>query len=661
MKSKSILIATLSFLVSCETSNIDDIYTSPDDVSFFISQDNNCTKGTPIDRLKMLSNIGVFATLTQGTYAKAKIYEPNFMWDQKVEHVGDKWVYNPPQQWRIEPDEKISFFAYAPYATKDNGITIVEESGEMPTIRYKVPRKNNELQPDLMVAIPTFDRVKEQGVVGLTFQHALAAISFSVKGDPSHKVTDVKLRNIVPAATLSLNSSKIKWSDAETPITRSYRLGLIGGVTAPSNGDSASITANDGYFMMIPQDITEVVIEVTIDGEDDELIYLNFESGSEWVAGAKYNYVIDLDTETIEYDISQTSNCYIVNNSDIREVYIPIDQRINTFWRYYSGLSEAEAYMIDVDTEWNAAVLWCDNDDLNLATATPYYGEVPEDSCTSKSFVCDDTKAVMKVTIPDNAAIGNLLIAVSKMVGTERKILWSWHLWVTDYNPDSGNPIATTDKVYEVENGEIHRYTKGSKYWTDGAYSNTFAMDRDLGSHDNQSTDGLFYQWGRKDPFSILEGWCNAENEQATFATAVQNPNTFYADEDGWCIEPSDAAYGANDYLWYDIRIKNCEENVFKKSLFDPSPLGWCMPVIAAYREWDGRYDYDKFIHIPLSGHIHPIKAVLEEDGVTMSYWFSDKESNANAYFQYLVYNGIIYKGISTAYGHCIRPVKIPN
>ncbi len=666
MKSKYILFAALAFLISCETSNVDDIYTA-DDVSFIISQDNNCTKGTPIDSAEELSDIGVFATLTVGPYAKAEIFEPNLMMNKEVEHIGDKWVYSPRQEWSTEPNELISFFAYAPFATNDNGITIVEESDKMPTIRFQVPRSDNELQPDLMVAIPTYDRSKNQGAVGLRFQHALAAISFSVKGDPSREITDVKLRNIVPAATLSLDSSKITWSDHDVRLTRSYRLGLIGGVTAPSNGDSAtSITANNGYFMMIPQDITDVEIEVTIDGEKDELIYFNFESGSEWVAGAKYNYIIDLETETIEYDISQTSNCYIVKNTGIREVYIPIDQRINTFWRYYSGLSKraAKAYMVDCDTEWNAEIEWCDNDCLNIegiTTATPYYGEVPEDSCTSKSFVCDGTKAVMKVTLPDNPEIGNILVSVSKTIGEEIKILWSWHLWVTDYNPDSVTHTASENKVYAVENGEIHRYTKDPGYWTTGPYSKTFTMDRDLGSHDNQSADGLFYQWGRKDPFSLSVGWEIETVQRATFATAVQTPNTFYATANGWCDEPEGRAYSRNDYLWYDIAIKNIDENVFAKSLFDPSPLGWCMPISAAYKEWKGRYDYDEITYFRLSGDIYPTSGLLNECGITTSYWFSDKASEYKAYFQYLVSDGIIIKGITTAYGHRLRPVKIPN
>ncbi len=676
MKFQSILFATLAFLISCETSNVDNIYTSTENVSFTISQDNNCTKGIPIDNVEMLSNIGVFATLTQGSYAGAEISEPNFMLNQLVEQDGDKWVYNPPQMWSAEPGEQISFFAYAPYATNENGITIVEESGEIPTIRFQVPLTNKD-QPDLMVATPAYDRVRRDGVVGLTFRHALAAISFSVKGDASRKITTVRLSNIVPAATLSLDSSVIAWSDLADRSTQLYNLGIKEGDTAPAYGGIAtSITASNGYLMMIPQDITNVKIEVKVEGER-KFKKLNFKPGNEWVAGAKYDYIINLETETIEYDISQTSNCYIVKNTEITEVYIPIDQRINTFWHDYSGLNEteAEAYMVNSNTEWDAEIEWCDNAELltDATTVERYEGFIPEGSCTSKSFVCDGTKAVMKVTLPANGKIGNILISVSKTIDEEKKILWSWHLWVTDYNPDSMNHEATNDKVYVVENGEIHRYTKDPGYWTEGGlYANTFAMDRDLGSHNKQSENGLFYQWGRKDPFSLLTNR-DIVKEQATFITAVQTPNTFYARTKGWCLEPDDTAYDANDYLWYDITIPNIDTNIFKKSLFDPSPLGWVVPVSAAYEEWKSRHDYNKIVYFEMSGHLLPTNGSLShtfhtnnkkcDDKIT-SFWFSDRSSDCDdddAHFHYLADTEIRVGKVTTAYGHRIRPVKIPN
>ena len=73
---------------------------------------------------------------------------------------------------------------------------------------------------------------------------------------------------------------------------------------------------------------------------------------------------------------------------------------------------------------------------------------------------------------------GNALVAVRDEIGN---ILWSWHIWVTDYNPDETN----------LE------------------YNNSIWMDRSLGAlnmkKDESRTEGWLYQWGRKDPFPPID------------------------------------------------------------------------------------------------------------------------------------------------------------
>lgn len=81
-------------------------------------------------------------------------------------------------------------------------------------------------------------------------------------------------------------------------------------------------------------------------------------------------------------------------------------------------------------------------------------------------------------------------------------ILWSWHVWVTDYHPD-----ATGDaSVDEPETKRKQKYTYGN-------HPNQYPiMDRNLGAlagyttipaeeEDRSKAHGFHYQWGRKDPF----------------------------------------------------------------------------------------------------------------------------------------------------------------
>lgn len=73
-----------------------------------------------LDALKS-RNFGVFAYYTNSdTYDP--IYAPNFMYNQRVIHDGSKWGYTPIKYWpneyinaNAEENDKISFFAYAPW------------------------------------------------------------------------------------------------------------------------------------------------------------------------------------------------------------------------------------------------------------------------------------------------------------------------------------------------------------------------------------------------------------------------------------------------------------------------------------------------------------------------------------------------------------------
>ena len=170
---------------------------------------------------------------------------------------------------------------------------------------------------------------------------------------------------------------------------------------------------------------------------------------------------------------------------------------------------------------------------------------------------------------------GNAMIAA--MVSD--KIVWSWHIWVTDYAP---NPETDT--------------------W----------MDRNLGAvnatRSAAGSTGLYYQWGRKDPFpgsskatsgtepmlynadgisftysmseSIVTelGYPTRETEQQTMAWTVNNPLTFIVNNNNgsWMINSD-----FKDTNW------NTADN--KKTIFDPCPEGYRVPKEGA---WGGSDDF---------------------------------------------------------------------
>lgn len=144
---------------------------------------------------------------------------------------------------------------------------------------------------------------------------------------------------------------------------------------------------------------------------------------------------------------------------------------------------------------------------------------------------------------------GNALIAVKNEDGV---ILWSWHIWVTDYNPSS----------------DFDTYV---------GFEGTKVMNRNLGALSNEKGDkslGLVYQWGRKDPFMgfasfgtfACTGKMRAETTSEIIGTddyAISHPDTYifgqYQGSD-WRYEPDTTAWGAT------------------KTVFDPCPAGWKVP-----------------------------------------------------------------------------------
>lgn len=155
---------------------------------------------------------------------------------------------------------------------------------------------------------------------------------------------------------------------------------------------------------------------------------------------------------------------------------------------------------------------------------------------------------------------GNAVVAI-KMDGVVR---WSWHLWVTDYDPE----VAQGQNVC----GSIR------------------FMDRYLGatsaSYGYVGAIGLLYQWGRKDPFSASastdivkeKSHYSLDNqlietqsvkkvtESINLQSSIINPNTYYSHSTDWYSNSSES----NNYLWVNRNGS--------KGVYDPCPDGWRLP-----------------------------------------------------------------------------------
>ena len=206
----------------------------------------------------------------------------------------------------------------------------------------------------------------------------------------------------------------------------------------------------------------------------------------------------------------------------------------------------------------------------------------------------NDAKVFVKVPVSKG---GNAVIAAYN--GTT--ILWSWHLWITDYVPErmkvAGGDVDTRYKAAQsgTQNGTVHKYL--SAIWRTGIYTDMVIMDRDLGAKkggypgigqnnyqeyskmDGVNREGLLYQWGRKDPFFGSADGTTTEinviyngdgtplsltktNQYASKDNSIKNPLTFYH------TNSIGTSWNGNNATAPG-----------KKTIYDPSPEGWKVPM----------------------------------------------------------------------------------
>ena len=188
-----------------------------------------------------------------------------------------------------------------------------------------------------------------------------------------------------------------------------------------------------------------------------------------------------------------------------------------------------------------------------------------------RAVVCDVGYNGSRISFRTGTAIGgNALIGLFDAAG---RCIWSWHIWAT-------NGALTT-----------HVYPSGYVF-----------MDRNLGAENLDPGDpasrGLYYQWGRKDPFpydlaafDYGEGFAfgtyyGEDSSTATVTWAAAHPATLL----GRAADPSDPAQRLSSWLgqpspnlWGNASTGGRPTTAGAKSIYDPCPPGWRVPPPEAW------------------------------------------------------------------------------
>lgn len=316
----------------------------------------------------------------------------------------------------------------------------------------------------------------------------------------------------------------------------------------------------------------------------------------------------------------------------------------------------------------SAELVW--QDETNLVTNIQYNHALYNNK---GGITFEVTKASIKQ--------GNAVIAVKDDEGV---VLWSWHIWVT--TADSGTHVT-------IKNSENKKYNFLSSPAIGWCYSNSYKeikypargcqvkfknggnVEKIITIQQKTKTEitGLngsapFYQWGRKDPFQAT-GNVSAANwstGDACIVNGIRNPNTMNTNN-------------AMDYQYYNLWSADNNETSLNdafviKTVYDPSPLGYCLPSPYAFSPFSSSSRFwnsaekgwflnrtsnaeDGIIYFPTAGWRY--NAVLYDVGAVGFFWSSGPLNNQDARHSGMdTSNMYPFTYYFRACGFHIRPVK---
>lgn len=316
---------------------------------------------------------------------------------------------------------------------------------------------------------------------------------------------------------------------------------------------------------------------------------------------------------------------------------------------------------------------------------------------------------------------GNALISA---LAADGSVIWSWHIWVsgaasTDFAPVTLTNANNTDFPFmRINLGWVAPYATPLVYpgretkvrvkqVTSGKEIVFTLLQTGASLPENELGNCPFYQWGRKDPFVAVDGklypgetagsvqgkkktWYNASRRDTigtralqlgeSLAAFISNPTVYNVDSKG------DNKYSN---LWHATRdafvspATKAENSIpTVKTIYDPCPVGACLPPIGA---WSGlkkdnvSADFNHGFHFytraekqgeltwyPALGSLSTsnqtstkIYANVQNFGISISYWSANANLATSGYYL-SCYNGGAVNISYGSYRQYVYPIR-PN
>ena len=206
----------------------------------------------------------------------------------------------------------------------------------------------------------------------------------------------------------------------------------------------------------------------------------------------------------------------------------------------------------------------------------------------------DEGKALQFKVNKDVIEQGNAVVAISDSEGT---IMWSWHIWVTDYDPyKNGDNFFNRYLGFCYNDTEIYDPRTVTLRFVQDETNEQVELTITQTEHRIEDGNCPFYQFGRKDPMlpgttstveAVNKTWYDAKGTPSTEIGTVgehdDRGNTVIIN----CMKNPDKLHKATwmDFVYYNIWATNDKksESTTKttsvKTIYDPSPAGYQVPT----------------------------------------------------------------------------------
>lgn len=251
------------------------------------------------------------------------------------------------------------------------------------------------------------------------------------------------------------------------------------------------------------------------------------------------------------------ANCYVATNPDTRYIFNPM-----------IGGSNTPLQTVKVQVIWETTANLIQYLDLRDGKATFYVAGHKEDEESENVGV----KA-------GNALIGGY--------DANDNLVWSWHVWVTNNNP------SAAENTISLNGATLMAMNLGAECNSNGSTDSKSVFN----------SYGLYYQWGRKEPFVGPKNYDFPLNEDHAM-TDFEGDEVYMSyvestDAEGtisWASEnPLSIIKGRkeNGYDWLYNGHDNSLWSATTKTENDPCPAGWRVPDVSIYKSLTIASSYD--------------------------------------------------------------------